>query len=314
MKILTLLKNKGIGIIIIIMILYIGIIFYSDITKISEIFFEIKYEFIGIILSLELTSFTIRAYRQKKFLESSDIKLPFWTNFKICLAGMSMVVTPGGVGMLIKSHFLEKKFGIPISKTAPMVFAERYHDFLALTTILIFSLIITFSIEAAISGSIALFLLIVVYIIFTNKNWLEKLQSKILKMKFIKNSFPNDFDITESVNSLKTRKLMIFGWIISTTLWSIDALAVYFSFVAFNLDIGFFESIQIFFSSLIYGTISFLPAGIGVTEGIFIGLLLANGLDLPIATSLILFIRLTTIWFITFLGFVALKFLINRKQ
>ena len=312
MKIFTVLKDKGIGIIIIIMIVYIGIIFYSDISKISATFFEIRYEFVGIILSLELISLMLRSYRQKKFLESSDIKLSFLANFKICLIGMAMLVTPGGAGMLIKSHFLKKKFGLSISKTAPTVFAERYHDFLALTTILIFSLIFTFTIEAAISGVIAFVLLIIVYIIFTNNKWLKKIEEKIRKIKFFKNSFPANLEITNSVNSLKTRNSMISGWLISTILWSIDAIAIYFGFVAFNLEIGIFEAVQIFFTALMYGTISFLPAGIGVTEGIFIGLLLSNNLELSIATSLILFIRLTTIWFYTLLGFIALKLTIKR--
>ena len=312
MKIFTVLKDKGIGIIIIIMIVYIGIIFYSDISKISATFFEIRYEFVGIILSLELISLMLRSYRQKKFLESSDIKLSFLANFKICLIGMAMLVTPGGAGMLIKSHFLKKKFGLSISKTAPTVFAERYHDFLALTTILIFSLIFTFTIEAAISGVIAFVLLIIVYIIFTNNKWLKKIEEKIRKIKFFKNSFPANLEITNSVNSLKTRNSMISGWLISTILWSIDAIAIYFGFVAFNLEIGIFEAVQIFFTALMYGTISFLPAGIGVTEGVFIGLLLSNNLELSIATSLILFIRLTTIWFYTFLGFIALKLTIKR--
>ena len=312
MKIFTVLKDKGIGIIIIIMIVYIGIIFYSDISKISATFFEIRYEFVGIILSLELISLMLRSYRQKKFLESSGIKLSFLANFKICLIGMAMLVTPGGAGMLIKSHFLKKKFGLSISKTAPTVFAERYHDFLALTTILIFSLIFTFTIEAAISGVIAFVLLIIVYIIFTNNKWLKKIEKKIRKIKFFKNSFPANLEITNSVNSLKTRNSMISGWLISTILWSIDAIAIYFGFVAFNLEIGIFEAVQIFFTALMYGTISFLPAGIGVTEGVFIGLLLSNNLELSIATSLILFIRLTTIWFYTLLGFIALKLTIKR--
>ena len=312
MKIFTVLKDKGIGIIIIIMIVYIGIIFYSDISKISATFFEIRYEFVGIILSLELISLMLRSYRQKKFLESSDIKLSFLANFKICLIGMAMLVTPGGAGMLIKSHFLKKKFGLSISKTAPTVFAERYHDFLALTTILIFSLIFTFTIEAAISGVIAFVLLIIVYIIFTNNKWLKKIEEKIRKIKFFKNSFPANLEITNSVNSLKTRNSMISGWLISTIIWSIDAIAVYFGFVAFNLEIGIFEAVQIFFTALMYGTISFLPAGIGVTEGVFIGLLLSNNLELSIATSLILFIRITTIWFYTLLGFIALKLTIKR--
>ena len=266
----------------------------------------------GIILSLELISLMLRSYRQKKFLESSGIKLSFLANFKICLIGMAMLVTPGGAGMLIKSHFLKKKFGLSISKTAPTVFAERYHDFLALTTILIFSLIFTFTIEAAISGVIAFVLLIIVYIIFTNNKWLKKIEEKIRKIKFFKNSFPANLEITNSVNSLKTRNSMISGWLISTILWSIDAIAIYFGFVAFNLEIGIFEAVQIFFTALMYGTISFLPAGIGVTEGVFIGLLLSNNLELSIATSLILFIRLTTIWFYTLLGFIALKLTIKR--
>jgi len=312
MKIFTVLKDKGIGIIIIIMIVYIGIIFYSDISKISATFFEIRYEFVGIILSLELISLMLRSYRQKKFLESSGIKLSFLANFKICLIGMAMLVTPGGAGMLIKSHFLKKKFGLSISKTAPTVFAERYHDFLALTTILIFSLIFTFTIEAAISGVIAFVLLIIVYIIFTNNKWLKKIEEKIRKIKFFKNSFSANLEITNSVNSLKTRNSMISGWLISTILWSIDAIAIYFGFVAFNLEIGIFEAVQIFFTALMYGTISFLPAGIGVTEGVFIGLLLSNNLELSIATSLILFIRITTIWFYTLLGFIALKLTIKR--
>ena len=312
MKIFTVLKDKGIGIIIIIMIVYIGIIYYSDISKVSATFFEFRYEFVGIILSLELISLMLRSYRQKKFLESSGIKLSFLANFKICLIGMAMLVTPGGAGMLIKSHFLKKKFGLSISKTAPTVFAERYHDFLALTTILIFSLIFTFTIEAAISGVIAFVLLIIVYIIFTNNKWLKKIEEKIRKIKFFKNSFPANLEITNSVNSLKTRNSMISGWLISTILWSIDAIAIYFGFVAFNLEIGIFEAVQIFFTALMYGTISFLPAGIGVTEGVFIGLLLSNNLELSIATSLILFIRLTTIWFYTFLGFIALKLTIKR--
>ena len=312
MKIFTVLKDKGIGIIILIMIVYIGIIFYSDISKISATFFEIRYEFVGIILSLELISLMLRSYRQKKFLESSGIKLSFLANFKICLIGMAMLVTPGGAGMLIKSHFLKKKFGLSISKTAPTVFAERYHDFLALTTILIFSLIFTFTIEAAISGVIAFVLLIIVYIIFTNNKWLKKIEEKIRKIKFFKNSFPANLEITNSVNSLKTRNSMISGWLISTILWSIDAIAIYFGFVAFNLEIGIFEAVQIFFTALMYGTISFLPAGIGVTEGVFIGLLLSNNLELSIATSLILFIRITTIWFYTLLGFIALKLTIKR--
>ncbi|MEK6947105.1 MAG: lysylphosphatidylglycerol synthase transmembrane domain-containing protein [Nanoarchaeota archaeon] len=314
MKKSNLIKNNGFSIIIIIMITYVGIVLYSDINKISSIFYNIKYEFLVIIIGLQMISFSLRSYRQKKFLESSGIKLSFWENFKICLAGMSMIVTPGGAGMLIKSHFLKRKYGFSVSRTAPMILAERYHDFLAVTTILLLSLIVVFSIHVVISGTVALILLFLVYLIIRNHDWLEKFEQTIIRKKIFQKIFPSDLNISDSVNSLKTPRIIGFGWIISTILWIIDAFAIFFGFVALDVDIGVVESIQIFFSSLIYGIISFLPAGIGVTEGIFIGLLLKHDVKLSIATALILFIRLTTVWFLTFVGFVTMKFFLGNEK
>ena len=76
-----------------------------------------------------------------------------------------------------------------------------------------------------------------------------------------------------------------------------------------------FESTQIFFASLIFGTISFLPAGIGITEITFIEMLINNEeSSLDTASALILFIRLTTIWFITLLGFISLRFFVKKSN
>ena len=57
---------------------------------------------------------------------------------------------------------------------------------------------------------------------------------------------------------------------------------------------------------------SFVKKLIDTKENVISSLLLSNNLELSIATSLILFIRLTTIWFYTLLGFIALKLTIKR--
>lgn len=49
------------------------------------------------------------------------------------MSGLVMSVTPGKMGELLKSYLVKQVNGTSISKTAPIVFAERATDFLSLT-------------------------------------------------------------------------------------------------------------------------------------------------------------------------------------
>ena len=65
--------------------------------------------------------------------------------------------------------------------------------------------------------------------------------------------------------------------------------------------------ISIYSSSLILGAASFIPGGIGVTEGSIAGLLTLNGVDISIAFVLGILIRIFTLWYGVLIGFIALK-------
>ena len=95
---------------------------------------------------------------------------------------------------------------------------------------------------------------------------------------------------------------------------SFEALSIYFSFVAFNLDLDIIRTTIITFTSIVVGTISFMPAGIGLTEASLIGLLVFLKVELVTATSLTIFIRLTTIWYATAVGFIVSRTMILRKK
>ena len=70
----------------------------------------------------------IRSMRQKVFFDSLDIKLSIRQNIKLYFAGMSLMVTPGGSGELIKNHILKEKFGHAYTKTIPVLLTEKYHN------------------------------------------------------------------------------------------------------------------------------------------------------------------------------------------
>ena len=82
-------------------------------------------------------------------------------------------------------------------------------------------------------------------------------------------------------------------------------------FLAFDLDLGYLKSIQLFYTSIIFGAISLIPGGVGIVEGGLTVLLTQQGLPISLAISIVIFVRLTTIWFSTIIGFLATYF--NRQ-
>ena len=309
---LDLIKGKIIWVVLGSLFFYVVLILFSDASKISDHFFHIRIELIFLIFLFGILSHIIKSFRQKDFLQMIDEKIPFKQNLIIYLAGLSLITTPGGIGTFIKSKYLKHKFGIPNNKSISVIFLERYHDLLATTTIILISFSISFSWISATLVIISSFLLILVYLLICNMKTFSFIHNKLLKIKFIAKRF-TEVGLNESFFILTRPKAMTKGWLISIGGWSLDSLAVYIGFLAFNVDLGYLLTSQIYFTSLGYGILSLIPGGIGVTEGMADYLLVKQGLDLSIASSLVIFTRLTTLWFATIIGVIFTRYALKQK-
>ena len=79
-------------------------------------------------------------------------------------------------------------------------------------------------------------------------------------------------------------KITLKSWLISIISWSIEIISFYYVFQAFGLDLNLIESGQLVYTSILIGALSFLPGGIGFTEGSLIALLVEFGYELSIVT------------------------------
>lgn len=292
------------------MIFYIGFVFYGDFIKISESFLKIRFELVLLALCLETLSLFIRSLRQKKFLEYIGIKLSILENTKIYFASMSLIATPGGSGTIIKSHFIKKRHDHRISKTVPIVFVERLQDLLAVVTILSFTFLIFFETASFVIVIISSVLITFVYILFRRKNLLSKFQEKIKKINILQRIVPGP-ELNNSLEVLSRPKPIFIGWLISVISWIIDSLVVVVVFSSFDHDLNFIQVIQFYLTSISYGAISLIPGGIGVTEVSFLGFLTLHGIEVSIASTIVLIVRLSTIWFATILGLVTMKLVLK---
>ena len=286
------------------------IIFYSlisivvGIEDVSQDFSSVNVLFIPPIIGVVLLSIFFRSLIQKTLLNQLGIRLSITENFSLFLSGLALILSPGGSGQIIKSYFLKEKHDLSISRTIPVIFFERYYDLIAVTVLILISILIVFSIESVLISSIAIVLIFVLSIAFRKRNIFDKLLSLQKKIKLMK-KFEIDEDEFYSSTKLLSKSssiLKMSALTILITFW--DGIAIYMGFLAFGIDIGYFEVIQFYYTSIMLGVLSFIPGGIGIVEGGFT-LLSSRYLEISLGVSIIIFIRLTNIWFVTFLGIVT---------
>ena len=299
--------KKALIILVTVIIFYGIILFLSDLNKISQILTNVKIELYFLLFPLTFLTLLIQGWRYHLTLAKLNIRLSFKESFLIYLSGLSMTLTPGGAGSIIKSHILKKKTGRSFSNTTPVIIYEKWLELVAIITIIGILLFWSDLLQSKIIFGIGVFISIFVFIIFKKNMGLKFLNSILYKFKFLKR-----FNI--EIHEFKTATKQLTTWksfleLLGITYLSkiVPMISVYLVFSIFGLDFNIFSSSQIYFTSLIAGILSFIPGGIVITEGSFLGLLIKTGVSFSSATVLVLLVRFLTFWFPTILGFIALK-------
>ena len=299
--------KRTISIIIISALFYTIFTLITDIQKISNEFASIDIFYIPLILGFHFLAMGIRSIRQKVFFDSLNIKLSTKQNIKLYFAGMSLMVTPGGSGELIKNRILKEKFGHSYTKTIPVLLAEKYHNMLSVIPILFFFLLFKESYEILTITSIIAVILFCIFLIVKNQKLCLNTMSKIPRKWILKEIPDNTSSFYDSLLILFKGKTVFSGLSIGIIAWLADAVAVYFCFLAFDLNFDFIHTTLINFAPMIVGTILFIPGGLGVLELGMTGLLLQSGVVISTASALVLFIRFMVTWSTVIAGIFALK-------
>src|SRR5919202_2839941 len=93
-----------------------------------DAFASFRWSLLPAIFGLVAFSYAIRFVRWSYYLRLLGVSLPPRMNVAIFTAGLSMTVSPGKFGEVLKSVFIRQVNGAPIARTAPAVVAERATD------------------------------------------------------------------------------------------------------------------------------------------------------------------------------------------
>src|SRR5260370_4194941 len=91
-----------------------------------------RWQYLPLILGLTLFNYAWRFVKWQYYVGRLEIKIHWFRSLLIFISGLSMAITPGKVGELLKSYLLKRSTGAPVSRTSPIIVAERLTDGVAM--------------------------------------------------------------------------------------------------------------------------------------------------------------------------------------
>lgn len=289
---------------------FIAITVFADIDAIFSSLLLFEWKYIPLIMALVFLNYLFRYYKWNFYLSILEIDINKKDSAIIFFSGLTMSVTPGKFGEVLKSYLIKQLVGINMSKTAPIIFAERLTD--------IIGLVFLSSIGSVVflQGKFILILTIFITSLFVVIIQSRQISLGLIgfgeKLPFIHKFSCHLHELYESIFILLKFRYLFFGIIISIISWFFECLAMWYVLKGFGFEKSILFASFVFSFSSLAGAISMLPGGLGIAEGSIVGILYSFGLPKATAAGSALIIRFFTLWYGVIIGFVALMLFQNK--
>jgi len=309
-------SNKILVVIIAVIGLYAAFLIASDINTISSKISDFKIEIIPVILLLVTSGWFVIFFRWHLLLQNAKISIPVKDSFLILASGFALTIIPGKVGELVKSQLLKTKFGIARSKTIPIVILEQFYSAVGIVAVSFFGI---WYFELGVYVLVFFMaMLVFVFVLLSSRKAFNKIVTLLERRKFTSKLVEPLSSSYDGIKNGIKGPITLYASGLSILFWLIEAISIYFILSAFEVEaIGFLTIISTYTTSIMLGILSFLPIGIGVVEGTLTSFFTMQGIDVSLALTIVVVIRLFTRWYGVSFGFIALKLsggLTNKQE
>jgi uncharacterized membrane protein YbhN (UPF0104 family) len=310
MTVLAQLRNKIIVSVILGLVVVVILGLVSDIGQVGQSFSSFDWAMLPAVLGFTLLNYVLRWAKWDYYLRRMGMgrNVGYVDSALLFTSGMVMAVTPGKVGEVLKSYLLKRINGTSISASAPIVLAERVTDGLAMLLLMGFGL--TLYAPARPAFFALLVLTVAGLLVLQSRTLVLWIADLMHKLPYGPKIVPRLLIAYDSSQRLLSWPILLPSTLISLVSWFGECVAFYYVLRGLGVPESFLllqQATFVFAASTLFGLVSFLPGGLGVSEASSTGLLV---LLIPMAsgpaTTATIIIRFCTLWFGVTLGAIAL--------
>ena len=307
----TLWRRLTLGIVFAILVLA-GLTLYADAPALGRSLASFPWPWLLPVLALTALNYGLRFVKWHYYLHLLEIRVKPGLSLAIFLSGFMMLLTPGKVGELVKSLLLRGAVGTPLARSAPIVFAERLSDGLAMVVLAAIGLL------AYPAGwpAVVIVLLVgcAVVVVLQYRRLAEAVFRRLETIGPLQGRVHHLHTLYRSAYTLLRPRPLALAVGLGIVSWGGECVAFYLILLGVGADTGWTTLLQATFilaSATIIGAGSMLPGGMGAAEGSIL-VLLRGTLTASAAGAATVLIRFCTLWFGVLLG--ALAFFLTARR
>ena len=278
-----------------------GLLAYGDFREVSALLVNSPslYASFAAALGLALVNYFLRYLRWALYLRALDIRVPLSVSASVFTAGLALSISPGKAGELLKSVWLRRRAGVPVSASAPAVVMERLTDvvsvgLLGLTGVLL--------LPAAVALIVAA---ILVAVGITGVLAASRFGARALDLPVLRRWREPLAESHDGLRRLMSPATLTASIVLGAIAWAAEGLALWIVIIGIGEWVSPLVAIPISAAAALVGAITVLPGGLVGFEGSMVALLRQADLSAPGAALATLLTRLATLWFAVLIGLLA---------
>lgn len=306
------LRQKLIYSVLFALVVYIAFVLWSDVASLRAALLDFPWLWMLPVVGLTLLNYLFRLLRWQWWLRLLDVRIQLRDTARVFGVGMTMVMTPGKAGELLKAYMVRNVAGAPMSTTAPTIVAERLIDGAAMILLAGVGLFAFPDPRAQLFALVVAVVFVAGVVVIQVRPLAEWALGVGARLPVVK-KFANQLRMLyESSYTLFKPRHLIPALLVGVVSWGMEGIAYAIVLIGFGAPAAWetlFKAVFIFNISTVIGALLALPGGLGGVEGSMIyqsqRLL---GLSLPNATAAALLTRFCTLWLGVGIGIVSIFF------
>lgn len=293
-------------------LLYVGAMIYFELGPVQDALLGYPWWLFAVAIGLSATNYLLRFVKWELALGWLDVRkdapeLTRTRSLVIYLAGLSMSVTPGKVGEVLRSVLLKSSDGVAFSRTAPIVVADRLTDLVALVLLSLVGITMFPQVWPVVA--ITVVLVVAGVVVLGSPRMLHACIDVGGKLPLVGRFVAKAKGLVESTATLLKLRYLVVLSALSVLGWGLECVGFWLIVDAFSdVDASVLTCTFLWSAGTLVGALSFLPGGLGATEGSLVVATqtLVRGVTQPVALAATLLGRVATLWFGEIVGGIAL--------
>lgn len=283
---------------------------YADMSELGDRLRGFHWWAMAAALGLAALNYIIRLVRWSLYLSNRGLRIPFRVSALTFFSGFALSITPGKIGELIKSYLLRESCQVPMTRTVPIVIAERVADLLSLLILALIGV----ALYGVARGMVAAGAIVIALglVVLSWPTLARRVIALVCRPRFLQRFKDKLFDLYEGLSQLVRPKPLAWATILGVLAWLAECIGFALIVSAFpGTAVPFGLAMLIYAATTVAGALSFLPGGLLVTEATMTLMLVqsSRGVDEPTAVAATILTRLATLWFAVLLGLLAMAIL-----